>query len=73
MKTVGGRLQPALAFEAQGELLAAGARFSESLAAMGTQTFIPKGLYRFSSLEAANRHQFDCIANGLAARVKQSR
>ena len=69
MKRVGRRLDVALAAQADGELLRAGARFSEALAAMGTQTFIVKGLYRFKSQEAANQHQLECIARGLAARA----
>ena len=69
MKRVGRRLESALAAQADGELLRAGARFSEALAAMGTQTFIVKGLYRFNSQEAANQHQVESIARGLAARA----
>lgn len=69
MKRVGRRHEAALAAQANGELLRAGARFAEALAAMGTQTFIVKGLYRFKSQEAANQHQLECIARGLASRA----
>ena len=69
MKRVGRRLESTLAAQADGELLRAGARFSEAMAAMGTQTFMTKGLYRFKSQEAANQHQLQCIARGLAARA----
>ena len=69
MKRVGRRLDVALAAQADGELLRAGARFSEALAAMGTQTFMVKGLYRFKSQDAANQHQLESIARGLASRA----
>jgi hypothetical protein len=48
-----------------GDALAAGARFSESIAQLAKSTFIPKGLYRFKSHEAANKHQQDCLARGM--------
>ena len=69
MKRVGRRHEATLAAQADGQLLKTGARFSEALAAMGTQTFIVKGLYRFKSQEAANQHQLECMARGLAARA----
>ena len=71
MKRVGRRLESALAAQADGELLRAGARFSEAMAAMGTQTFIAKGLYRFKSQEAANHHQLESISRGLASRARR--
>ena len=73
MKRLGRRLEAPLVSQPSGELLKAGVRFSEALAAMGTQTFIAKGLYHFASHEAANQHQLDCIARGLAARAMRPR
>jgi hypothetical protein len=65
MKTVGTRREPQIARAPSGEALAAGARFSESLSRLAPSTFIPKGLYRFKSHEAANQHQQDCLARGM--------
>ena len=56
MKTIGSRRQPEMA---------AGARFSESIAHLAKSTFIPKGIDRFKSHEAANKHQQDCLARGM--------
>ena len=67
MKTVGTRKQPELALRPSGELLKAGALFSESVARLAPSTFIPKGVYRFKTHEEANRHEQECIARGMAA------
>lgn len=69
MRVVGQRREPALVAQASGTLLTASARFGETLSAFATDTFIPKGLFRFRSAEAANQHQLDCIAKGLARRA----
>ncbi len=66
MKTVGSRRETALALRPSGALLAEGARFSESVAAWSTSTFIPKGVYRYKSHEEANRHALECLARGMA-------
>jgi hypothetical protein len=66
MKTVGHRCEPELSPVADGRLLAQGVRFTESLAPLAQSTFIPRGVYRFASHEAANRHQLDCLAQGMA-------
>jgi hypothetical protein len=65
VKTVGHRRQPELHAHASGESLAAAARFSESIARLGGSTFIPKGVYRFQTHEAANTHQEECLARGM--------
>lgn len=65
MKTIGLRRQPEMPGHASGEALATGARFSESIAHLAKSTFIPKGIYRFKSHEAANKHQQDCLARGM--------
>ncbi len=66
MKTVGKRRESPLALLATGELLAEGARLSESVAALTQSTFVPKGVYRYKSHEDANRHWQECSAQGLA-------
>lgn len=70
MRVVGHRREPGLERLASAILLAQGARFGESLAAMGCDSFIPKGIYRFAGHAAANEHQLGCIARGLAARAR---
>jgi len=66
MKTIGNRRQPTINAHASGEALLAGALFSESIARLARSTFIPKGVYRFKTHEAANKHQNDCLARGMA-------
>lgn len=68
MKTVGKRREPAVSAAASAELLKAGAGLVEaahSLPGAGS-TFIPKGLYRFASLDDADRHRDTCLARGMA-------
>src|SRR3954467_4616243 len=64
MRTVGIRREPQITGHASGDALITGARFSESLSRLAPSTFIPKGVYRFKSHEAANKHQQDCLARG---------
>jgi hypothetical protein len=52
MKTVGFRREPELTEDASGKALA-------------KWTFIPKGVYRFKSHEAMNKHQEDSLARGM--------
>lgn len=66
MKTVGNRIEPDLTALASGDSLAQGARFSEALARLTKTTFVPKGIYRYASHEAANRHEQDCLVQGMA-------
>lgn len=66
MKMVGKRRERALTVQAAGALLKEGARFNETIAHLAKTTFIPKGVYRFTSQTAANRHQEDCLARGMA-------
>jgi hypothetical protein len=35
------------------------------LAALAKSNFIPKGVYRFKTHEAMNKHQEDCLARGM--------
>lgn len=45
-----------------------GARFNDEIHRLptGETTFVPKGVYRFKTLEAADEHLMDCIAKGMA-------
>jgi hypothetical protein len=65
MKTIGSRRQTVISAHASGESLAEGARFSETIAHLAKSTFVPKGVYRFKTHEAANKHQQDCLALGM--------
>ena len=65
MRRVGSRSEQRLVLEASGQRLAEGARFNEGLAGLAPSTFIPKGVYRYKSHEAANRHQEDCLVLGM--------
>jgi len=68
MRTVGQRKQRALSLLGSAELLREGARFNESLQALGTgeSAFIPKGVYFFKTLNEADLHRDDCLARGMA-------
>jgi len=66
MKTIGNRQRPQIQARASGDALLTGALFSESIARLAGSTFVPKGVYRFKSHEAANQHQSDCLARGMA-------
>ena len=50
---------------ASGALLSNGARFSEAVSRIARTAFIPKGVYRFKSHEAANRYDQDCLARAM--------
>jgi hypothetical protein len=71
VRTVGNRRQPQIESHPSGEALVAGALFSESIAHLAKSTFIPKGVYRFKSHEAANKHQNECLARGMALLAAQ--
>jgi len=68
MRTVGHRKEQPLTFSASAELLAEGARFNDEIHRLptGDTTFIPKGVFRFNTHEEANRHQLQCLAEGMA-------
>ena len=65
MKIVGHRRESAISSQATGALLAEGARFNETMARLAPSTFVPKGIYRFKSHEAANQHEQDCLVRGM--------
>jgi hypothetical protein len=66
MKVVGRRVEPQLVEHASGALLAQGALFSESIARLSQAPYIPKGVYRFRSHEAAHQHEQDCLVRAMA-------
>jgi hypothetical protein len=49
-------------------LLIEGARFNDAMHGLptGNTSFIPKGVFRFMSHAEANRHQADCLTQGMA-------
>ncbi|MDR2452758.1 MAG: hypothetical protein LBE85_13585 [Candidatus Accumulibacter sp.] len=68
MKIAGFRKERPIGSQASGELLVEGARFNDEIHRLptGGMTFIPKGVYRFRTHEEANRHQMDCLVEGMA-------
>ena len=66
MRQVGSKRERNLAVNASGVLLAEGARFNEAISRLSQTTFVPKGVYRFRSHDAANRHVEDCLVRGMA-------
>lgn len=71
MRQVGARGEREVAQQASGLLLAEGARFNAAVARLTRTTFIPKGVYRFSSHDAANRHELDCLVRGMGLRAAE--
>lgn len=69
MRQVGLRREPLVVARASGTLLAEGARFNDAVSRLAQSTFVPKGVYRFSSHDAANRHAMDCLVRGMASRA----
>jgi hypothetical protein len=68
MRTIGHRKERPITFSASATLLLEGARFNDEIHCLptGGVTFIPKGLFRFKSHEAANQHQQACLIDGMA-------
>ena len=69
MKTIGTRKVFVPSGKPSAENLIRGARMNEELQKLptGTTTFIPRGkVYRFETLEEANRFQEKCVIEGIA-------
>lgn len=68
MRIIGHRKEQPIAFHASADLLQEGARFNDEIHRLpsGQVTFIPKGIFRFPSHDAANRQQQDCLVKGMA-------
>ena len=68
MRAIGHRKERPITFSASATLLLEGARFNDEIHRLptGRSTFIPKGVFRFKSHEAANQHQQACLIDGIA-------
>lgn len=73
MRQIGSRRERELSFQASGTLLAEGAHFSESIARLSPTTFLPKGIYRYRSHDAANKHAQDCLTLGMGLLAAERR
>ncbi len=67
MRTIGHRKERQITFSASATLLKEGARFNDEIHRLptGRSTFIPKGVFRFKSHEAANLHQQTSLIKGM--------
>lgn len=67
VRTVGKRKERPVSLPS-GALLAEGARFNDEIHRLptGETTFVPKGVYRFKTLDEADEHLMACIAKGMA-------
>lgn len=68
MRIVGRRKIRPIAFHASGKLLAEGSRFNEEMQKLpsGRTTRVPKGVFRFHSLQESNEHWLTCVSNAMA-------
>lgn len=68
MRVVGKRKVREIQARPTGALLAEGARINEGFGRVADSgsTFIPKGVYRFGTAEAAEAHRERCLAEGMA-------
>jgi len=68
MRTVGRRVVGEPALHPSAELLRVTAAINETLGALlpGGRTCMPKGVYRFRTLDEANRKQDEWLAQGMA-------
>lgn len=67
MRVIGRRKIRPISFSASADALVEGARFNDEIHRLptGRSSFIPKGVYRFKTHDAANRHQQDCLVAGM--------
>jgi hypothetical protein len=65
MRQVGSRRERKIELHASGSLLIEGALFNEAISRLSPSTFVPKGVYRFRSHEAANQHAEECLVRGM--------
>lgn len=68
MRTIGHRKERPLSFSSSAVLLLEGARFNDDMHRLptGSTSFIPKGVFLFRTHAEANRHQLDCLVDGMA-------
>lgn len=67
MRTIGHRKERAISFSTSAALLVEGAGSNDEIHRLptGQSTLIPKGVFRFKTHEDANRHQRDCLVQGM--------
>lgn len=68
MRVVGRRVMPEATQSVSAGGLQALDELNRSLRALGGDTFIAKGVYRFKNHAEADEHRAACIARGMAAR-----
>ncbi len=68
MKVVGKRIERKITLLGSGAKLAAGATFSESIAMLSQPKYMLKGVYRFATHAAANKHEQDCVVRAISTR-----
>lgn len=75
MRTVGHRQPSPISFAASAARLAEGARFNDEIHRLpsGSNSFVPKGVYRFKTHAEANQHQLDNLAKGMASLARDRR
>ena len=68
MRTIAQRKERPITYSASASLLLEGARFNDDIHRLptGRLTYIPKGVFRFATHEAANQHQQACLIEAMA-------
>ena len=68
MRTIGQRRERPITYSASASLLLEGARFNDDIHRLptGHLTYIPKGVFRFTTHEEANQHQQACLIEAMA-------
>ena len=68
MRTIGQRKERPITYSASASLLLEGARFNDDIHRLptGRLTYIPKGVFRFTTHEAANQYQQACLIEAMA-------
>lgn len=67
MRIVGRRKGRDITFHADGDLLREGALFNTEMQKMQSVFRFPRGVFRYTSHEEADRHMMECVANSMAA------
>lgn len=68
MRTIGHRKERPITFSASATLLVEGAHFNDEIHLLptGNTSFVPKGVFWFKTHEESNRHQLNCLVEGMA-------
>ena len=74
-RVVGRRLERPLSAVARLDLLLEGGRFNDAIHGLpgGQVTGMQKGIYRFRTLDEANRHQEDCLVAAMVQVARERR